>query len=222
MAAANVVTGRFHEDYPESYKNAEGDELCVETEEDLQAKAASSLVAIFEKRVALRSARCKHPRDLKHVSVAQLDFEYDYVVNRFFGEKIGADLYDEDHEEFDDLYKDSVDEISILWLETYKERYDREPPVHYVEYAFPLKGVSVAKQTHWRETLDAAYARLRALALDRESATNDATRGNFLSCPKGISKKRTAAAAADARAAAAAAAPPPPADSDPVIVPIDD
>ena len=83
------MTGRYHEDYPETYKAAEGDELCVETEQDQQAKAASSLVAIFEKRVAIRAARCKHPRDLKHVSVAQLDFEYDYVVNRLFGEKIG-------------------------------------------------------------------------------------------------------------------------------------
>ena len=217
---ANVVTGRFQEDYPQSYKDAEGSDLHVETEEEQQARAASSLVAIFEKRVAMRAARCKHPKDLEHVSVAQLDFEYSYIKNRIFGEKIGANFYDPDHEEFDEVYTDSVDEISMLWLEVYKERYDREPPVSLVEYAFPLKGVSKAKQAKIRDTLDSAYARLRAEAVARERA-NKPREGVFLACPKGISKAHNERLA---REAAAANPPPPPSppadDGDPIIVPV--
>ena len=214
---ANVVTGRFQEDYPQSYKDAEGSDLHVETEEEQQARAASSLVAIFEKRVAMRAARCKHPKDLEHVSVAQLDFEYSYVKNRIFGEKIGANFYDPDHDEFDEVYTDSVDEISMLWLEVYKERYDREPPVSLVEYAFPLKGVSKAKQAKIRDTLESAYARLRAEAVARELATKP-REDVFLACPKGISKAHNERLA---REAAAANPPPPPADDgDPIIVPV--
>ena len=41
----------------------------------MQAAAASSLVKVFEQRVALRAAVRKHPKDLAHVSSAQLDAE---------------------------------------------------------------------------------------------------------------------------------------------------
>ena len=215
---ANVVTGRFQEDYPQSYKDAEGSDLHVETEEEQQARAASSLVAIFEKRVAMRAARCKHPKDLEHVSVAQLDFEYSYVKNRIFGEKIGANFYDPDHDEFDEVYTDSVDEISMLWLEVYKERYDREPPVSLVEYAFPMKGVSKAKRQKIEDALERAYDRLRTAAVARE-AEHKPRDGVFLSCPKGVSRAHN-----DRLAAEAAAARPPPAvepvDNEPVIVPV--
>ena len=217
---ANVVTGRFQEDYPETYKNAEGSELCVETEEEQQAKAASALVGIFEKRVAARGDRCLHPKDLQHVSVAQLDFEYDYIRARLFGEPIGVNLYNPDHEEFDEVYTDSVDEISMLWLEVYKERYDREPPVSLVEYAFPMKGVSKAKRQKIEDALERAYDRLRTAAVARE-AEHKPRDGVFLSCPKGVSRAHNARLAAEA---AAARPPPPPAvepvDNEPVIVPV--
>ena len=207
---ANVVTGRFQEDYPETYKNAEGSELCVETEEEQQAKAASALVGIFEKRVAARGDRCLHPKDLNHVSVAQLDFEYDYIRARLFGEPIGVNLYNPDHEEFDEVYTDSVDEISMLWLEVYKERYDREPPVSLVEYAFPMKGVSKAKRQKIEDALERAYDRLRTAAVARE-AEHKPRDGVFLSCPKGVSRAHNDRLAAEA----AAARPPPPPESVP-------
>ncbi|KAH8050921.1 hypothetical protein JL721_11268 [Aureococcus anophagefferens] len=193
---ANVVTGRFQEDYPETYKNAEGSELCVETEEEQQAKAASALVGIFEKRVAARGDRCLHPKDLQHVSVAQLDFEYDYIRARLFGEPIGVNLYNPDHEEFDEVYTDSVDEISMLWLE----------------------GVSKAKRQKIEDALERAYDRLRTAAVARE-AEHKPRDGVFLSCPKGVSRAHN-----DRLAAEAAAARPPPAvepvDNEPVIVPV--
>ena len=145
----------------------------------MQAAAASSLVKVFEQRVALRAAVRKHPKDLAHVSSAQLDAErgarvwygpaaalatgprprrrtrsaprtirssprcgvaatrpaddrrprprrrrdprprYAYVKNRLFGDRDpGEDLYDPDHEDFDEIYTDSADEICMLWLET--------------------------------------------------------------------------------------------------------
>ncbi|KAH8066971.1 hypothetical protein JL721_7966 [Aureococcus anophagefferens] len=201
---ANVVTGRFQEDYPETYKNAEGSELCVETEEEQQAKAASALVGIFEKRVAARGDRSTSSTTTS--------------ARGSSGEPIGVNLYNPDHEEFDEVYTDSVDEISMLWLEVYKERYDREPPVSLVEYAFPMKGVSKAKRQKIEDALERAYDRLRTAAVARE-AEHKPRDGVFLSCPKGVSRAHN-----DRLAAEAAAARPPPAvepvDNEPVIVPV--
>ncbi|KAH8065284.1 hypothetical protein JL720_12889 [Aureococcus anophagefferens] len=200
---------------PETYKNAEGSELCVETEEEQQAKAASALVGIFEKRVAARGDRCLHPKDLNHVSVAQLDFEYDYIRARLFGEPIGVNLYNPDHEEFDEVYTDSVDEISMLWLEVYK-RYDREP--RYRSWSrVPDEGRVKAKRQKIEDALERAYDRPDGGRRARGRA--QARDGVFLSCPKGVSRAHN-----DRLAAEAAAARPPPAvgpvDNEPVIVPV--
>ena len=41
------------------------------------------------------------------------------MKNRLFGDRDpGEDLYDPDHEDFDEIYTDSADEICMLWLET--------------------------------------------------------------------------------------------------------
>lgn len=75
----------------------------------------------------------------------------------------------------------------MLWLDCYKERYDREPPVSLAEYAFPMKGISKAKQDKIMSTIDAVYERLREAALVREF--QDKPKDDvFFCCPKGLSK----------------------------------
>ena len=177
---ANQVNERFAEDYPESYRAAGG----VTPEDTQQATLVGqmeNLVADLDKRASLRT-----PTDrLSHLTSAQLDEEYAWIVKRLFDNRDpGRRLYEEKSRDFDQVYRDSADEISMQFLGAYKERFGREPPQTLVEYAFPLRGASSSRKDEVRAALDAAYSRLRAAALTREAPSE----GVFLSCPRGLRK----------------------------------
>ena len=177
---ANRVNERFAEDYPESYKAAGG----VTPEDTQQATLVGqmeNLVADLDKRASLRT-----PTDrLSHLTSAQLDEEYAWIVKRLFDNRDpGRRLYEDKSRDFDQYYRDAADEISMQFLNAYKERFGREPPQTLVDYAFPLMGASSTRKDEVRAALDAAYQRLRAAALTREASAE----GVFLVCPRGLRK----------------------------------
>ena len=177
---ANQVNERFAEDYPETYKAAGG----VTPEEAQQTKLVGqmeNLVADLDRRATLRA-----PTDqLSYLTSAQLDEEYAWIVKRLFDNRDpGRRLYEERSRDFDQFYRDSADEVSMQFLNAYKERFGREPPQTLVEYAFPLRDASSSRKDEVRAALDAAYQRLRAEALTREASAE----GVFLVCPRGLRK----------------------------------
>ena len=177
---ANHVSDRYAEDYPESYKAAGG----VTPEDAQQATLVGqmeNLVADLDKRASLRA-----PTDqLSCLTSKQLDEEYAWIVRRLFDNRDpGRRLYEEKSRDFDQYYRDSADEVSMQFLNAYKERFGREPPQTLVEYAFPLRDASSERRQEVRAALDAAYQRLRAEALTREASSE----GVFLSCPRGLRK----------------------------------
>ena len=176
---AHQVNERFAEDYPETYKAAGG----VTPEEAQQTKLVGqmeNLVADLDRRATLR-APTEH---LSHLTSQQLDEEYAWITRRLFDNRDpGRSLYEEKSRDFDQFYRDSADEISMQFLNAYKERFGREPPQTLVEYAFPLRDASSSRREEVRAALDAAYSRLRSEALTREASD-----GVFLSCPRGLRK----------------------------------
>ena len=179
-AMANQVNERFAEDYPQTYKAAGG-----ATPEDVQQKTLvgqmENLVADLDRRATLRA-----PTDrLSYLTSAQLDEEYAWIVKRLFDNRDpGRRLYEDKSRDFDQYYRDSADEVSMQFLNAYKERFGREPPQTLVEYAFPLMDASSSRKREVRAALDAAYQRLRAAALTREAPAE----GVFLACPRGLRK----------------------------------
>ena len=175
---ANRVNERFAEDYPESYKAAGG-----VTPEDVQQTTLvgqmEHLVADLDRRASLRA-----PTDqLSYLTSKQLDEEYAWIVRRLFGDRDpGRKLYEDKSRDFDQYYRDSADEVSMQFLNAYKERFGREPPQTLVEYAFPLRDASSTRKDEVRAALDAAYQRLRAAALAHEAPAE----GVFLACPRGL------------------------------------
>ena len=177
---ANRVNERFAEDYPESYRAAGG----VTPEDTQQATLVGqmeNLVADLDRRASLRA-----PTDqLSYLTSAQLDEEYAWIVKRLFDNRDpGRRLYEDKSRDFDQYYRDSADEVSMQFLNAYKERFGREPPQTLVEYAFPLRDASDSRKREVRAALDAAYQRLRAEALTREAPSE----GVFLACPRGLRK----------------------------------
>ena len=180
---ANQVNERFAEDYPESYKAADG-LRGVTPEEAQQTKLVGqmeNLVADLDRRASLRA-----PTDrLSYLTAAQLDEEYAWITRRLFDNRDpGRRLYEEKSRDFDQFYRDSADEVSMQFLNAYKERFGREPPQTLVEYAFPLMDASSERRQEVRAALDAAYQRLRAAAVAREAPSE----GVFLACPRGLRK----------------------------------
>ena len=176
---ANRVNERFAEDYPETYKAAGG----VTPGEAQQTKLVGqmeNLVADLDRRATLRA-----PTDrLSYLTSQQLDEEYAWITRRLFGNRDpGRRLYEDKSRDFDQFYRDSADEVSMQFLNAYKERFGREPPQTLVEYAFPLMDASSARKDEVRAALDAAYERLRSEASKRE-----ASEGVFLACPRGLRK----------------------------------
>ena len=177
---ANHVSDRYAEDYPESYRAAGG-----VTPEDVQQKTLvgqmENLVADLDKRASLRA-----PTDqLSYLTSQQLDEEYAWITRRLFNTRDpGRRLYEDKSRDFDQYYRDSADDISMQFLNAYKERFGREPPQTLVEYAFPLMDASDSRKREVRAALDAAYSRLRAAALTREAPSE----GVFLACPRGLRK----------------------------------
>ena len=177
---ANQVNDRYAEDYPATYRAAGG----VTPEDTQQAQLVGqmeNLVADLDKRASLRT-----PTDqLSHLTSKQLDEEYAWIVKRLFGDRDpGRRLYEDKSRDFDQFYRDSADEVSMQFLNAYKERFGREPPQTLVEYAFPLMDASSERRDEVRAALDAAYQRLRAEALTREASAE----GVFLACPRGLRK----------------------------------
>ena len=177
---ANQVNERFSEDYPESYKAAGG-----VTPEDIQQTtlvgAMENLVADLDRRATLR-APTEH---LSHLTSQQLDEEYAWITRRLFDNSDpGRRLYEDKSRDFDQYYRDSADEVSMQFLNAYKERFGREPPQTLVEYAFPLRDASSTRKDEVRAALEAAYERLRAAAMEREAPAE----GVFLACPRGLRK----------------------------------
>ena len=177
---ANHVSDRYAEDYPESYRAAGG----VTPEDVKQTKLVGqmeNLVADLDRRATLR-APTEH---LSHLTPQQLDEEYAWIVKRLFDNSDpGRRLYEEKSRDFDQYYRDSADEVSMQFLNAYKERFGREPPQTLAEYAFPLMDASSERRKEVRAALDAAYSRLRAAALAREASSE----GVFLVCPRGLRK----------------------------------
>ena len=177
---ANQVNERFAEDYPESYRAAGG----VTPGDAQQAKLVGQmehLVADLDKRASLRTPT----EHLPHLTSQQLDEEYAWIVKRLFGDQDpGRRLYEDKSRDFDQYYRDAADEVSMQFLNAYKERFGREPPQTLVEYAFPLMDASSSRKQEVRAALDAAYQRLRAAALTREAPSE----GVFLACPRGLRK----------------------------------
>ena len=177
---ANHVSDRYAEDYPATYKAAGG-----VTPEDVQQATLvgqmENLVADLDRRATLRA-----PTDqLSYLTSAQLDEEYAWIVKRLFDHRDpGRRLYEDKSRDFDQYYRDSADEVSMQFLNAYKERFGREPPQTLVEYAFPLMDASSTRKDEVRAALDAAYQRLRAAALTREAPAE----GVFLACPRGLRK----------------------------------
>lgn len=180
--AANAVLGRYNEDYPETYKDAGG--LSGHTDEDKQQHVLvgqmEGMAADLGRRAALRAST----EDLTHLTTKELEEEHTYIVRRLFGGDPGRALYQ--GVEMDQLYTDSADEVAMQFLQSYKERFGREPPQTLVEYAFPLLDASESRRKKVRAALDAAYARLRAAAQAREARPA----GVFLACPAGIRSRR--------------------------------
>ena len=180
---ANQVNERFAEDYPESYKAADG-LRGVTPEEAQQTKLVGqmeNLVADLDRRATLR-APTEH---LSHLTSTQLDEEYAWITRRLFDNSDpGRRLYEDKSRDFDQYYRDSADEIAMQFLNAYKERFGREPPQTLVEYAFPLRDASSSRKDEVRAALDAAYSRLRAAAVEREAPSE----GVFLVCPRGLRK----------------------------------
>ena len=180
---ANQVNERFAEDYPESYKAADG-LRGVTPEEAQQTKLVGqmeNLVADLDRRASLRAPTER----LSHLTSAQLDEEYAWITRRLFDNRDpGRSLYEEKSRDFDQFYRDSADEVSMQFLGAYKERFGREPPQTLVEYAFPLRDASSSRKEEVRAALDAAYQRLRSEALTREASSE----GVFLACPRGLRK----------------------------------
>jgi len=177
---ANHVSDRYAEDYPESYKAAGG----VTPEDAQQAKLVcqmETLVADLDRRASLQVPT----EQLSHLTSQQLDEEYAWVVKRLFDTRDpGRRLYEDKSRDFDQYYRDAADEVSMQFLNAYKERFGREPPQTLVEYAFPLMDASSSRKDEVRAALDAAYQRLRAAAVAREAPSE----GVFLSCPRGLRK----------------------------------
>ena len=177
---ANRAMGRYAEDYPESYRAAGG----VPDEVEQQAAVVGqmeNLVADLDRRASLR-APTEH---LSHLTSQQLDEEYAWITRRLFDNRDpGRRLYEEKSRDFDQVYRDSADEVSMQFLNAYKERFGREPPQTLVEYAFPLRDASSSRREEVRAALDAAYDRLRSEALTREASSE----GVFLVCPRGLRK----------------------------------
>ena len=177
---ANHVSDRYAEDYPESYRAAGG-----VTPEDVQQKTLvgqmENLVADLDKRASLRA-----PTDqLSYLTSQQLDEEYAWITRRLFNTRDpGRRLYEDKSRDFDQYYRDSADDISMQFLNAYKERFGREPPQTLVEYAFPLMDASSTRKDEVRAALDAAYQRLRNAAVEREAPSE----GVFLACPRGLRK----------------------------------
>ena len=108
-----------------------------------------------------------------------------WITKRLFDNRDpGRSLYEEKSRDFDQFYRDSADEVSMQFLNAYKERFGREPPQTLAEYAFPLMGASSTRKDEVRAALDAAYSRLRAAAVEREAPSE----GVFLACPRGLRK----------------------------------
>ena len=177
---ANRVNERFAEDYPESYRAAGG----VTPEDTQQATLVGQmehLVADLDRRATLR-APTEH---LSHLTSQQLDEEYAWITRRLFDDRDpGRRLYEDKSRDFDQFYRDAADEVSMQFLNAYKERFGREPPQTLVEYAFPLMDATSERRKEVRAALDAAYQRLRAAAVAREAPSE----GVFLVCPRGLRK----------------------------------
>ena len=177
---ANQVSDRYAEDYPATYKAAGG----VTPEDTQQAKLVGqmeNLVADLDKRASLRTPT----EHLSHLTSQQLDEEYAWITRRLFDDRDpGRRLYEDKSRDFDQYYRDAADEVSMQFLNAYKERFGREPPQTLVEYAFPLMDASSERRKEVRAALDAAYQRLRAAAVAREAPSE----GVFLACPRGLRK----------------------------------
>ena len=133
---ANHVSERFAEDYPQSYKAADG-RRGVTPEDAQQTKLVGqmeNLVADLDRRASLRA-----PTDrLSYLTSKQLDEEYAWITRRLFGNRDpGRRLYEEKSRDFDQYYRDSADEVSMQFLNAYKERFGREPPQTPVSYTHP-------------------------------------------------------------------------------------
>ena len=177
---ANRVNERFAEDYPATYRAAGG----VTPGDAQQAKLVGqmeNLVSDLDKRASLRTPT----EHLSHLTSQQLDEEYAWIVKRLFDNSDpGRRLYEDKSRDFDQYYRDAADEVSMQFLNAYKERFGREPPQTLVEYAFPLMDASSERKDEVRAALDAAYQRLRAAAVEREAPSE----GVFLACPRGLRK----------------------------------
>lgn len=174
MASPNVVTGRYQEDYPESYKKD------VKLEDEFGQSTALAISESLTQRGAERlTAFAQSGRRIRALTQVQLDEEFEYIKWRLFGDTAGLELYEEESEDFDEVFRDCSDEIAALWLEKYEDRFGREPPVGLMDYSYPMMGIKLEDRMRFRRALDSEYKRLSSECRARDNAT-------FYSVPKGI------------------------------------
>ncbi|KAJ1457084.1 hypothetical protein M885DRAFT_516189 [Pelagophyceae sp. CCMP2097] len=172
---SSVVTGHFQEDYPESYKS-KGVRLESEVRAEQAVQESLALLATNQ-RTALPAEA------LKCLTLEELSRERSYVEERLFGNAVGQDLYDKKSPDFDEVFKDSVDEIAAVWLTKYNDRFGREPPCGLVDYAFPMAAVDLAHRRRIEAAVDVAYAKAES------NAKKHAEETGFLAVPKGLRRR---------------------------------
>lgn len=174
MASPNVVTGRYQENYPESYKKD------VTLEDDFgQSTALANSESLMQRGAERSAAFAQSGIRISALTQAQLDEEFEYIKWRLFGDTAGLEMYEEESEDFDEVFRDCSDEIAALWLEKYEDRFDREPPVGLMEYSYPMMGIKPEDRMRFQQVLDSEYKRLSSECRARDEAT-------FYSVPKGI------------------------------------
>lgn len=162
----NIASGRYQEDYPESYKK----------DAQLEDEIGQTLANASAHRMLQREQRLV-VGERRPLTQHELDSEYSYIKARLFGETAGFELYDKKSDKFDQVYRDSVDEISEMWLEKYEDRFGREPPVGLAEYAYPMMGVKLEERIKMLQALDAEYRRI---------SDDLKTNTEYLAIPKGL------------------------------------
>jgi len=181
---SSVVTGKFQEDYPESYAAQSG----VVLEDDVLSSRSGLLSQRLSEVAVARRGVAAPPRALTE---AELRAEYEWIRQRLFGPMVGVELYEEQSDDFDPVYRDSVDEIAELWRDKFEARFGREPPIDLVDYVYPRRTLDEEDRDRLRKVLDAEYHRL----LNERRGRGDHDEHNkkrdspFLAIPKGISRK---------------------------------
>ena len=165
---SSLVSRKFQEDYPESYKK----DVVFESDE-LAAASGALATQLSEQLIEVGPP-------FKGLTPDQLKAEYEWLTQRLFGPAVGLEYYEATSDEFDDVFKDSVDEIASLWREKFHFRFGRDPPIDLVDYVYPRRDLDEDDRRRLRKAIDDEYHRLLQIA----------KQDTFLTIPKGITRRK--------------------------------